>query len=135
MPEHRVRLELTAPIGTPLASGTLFGHLCWAWRERHGEVLTVWDPLRGIETEVRVSSPVFLNVSEEEPIPPVREHAPVVAEGGGAADLLEGLTPVAARRLSALPDAAITRAWAGLYEMTPDAMPNSTTRVTTTRVF
>ncbi len=38
-------------------------------------------------------------------------------------DLLERLTPVAARRLPALADAAISHAWAGLYEMTPDAMP------------
>jgi len=38
-------------------------------------------------------------------------------------DLVERLTPVAARRLPALADAAIAHAWAGLYEMTPDAMP------------
>jgi len=38
-------------------------------------------------------------------------------------DLLERLTPVAARRLPALADAPISHAWAGLYEMTPDAMP------------
>jgi glycine/D-amino acid oxidase-like deaminating enzyme len=38
-------------------------------------------------------------------------------------DLLERLAPVAARRLPVLADAAISHAWAGLYEMTPDAMP------------
>jgi sarcosine oxidase subunit beta len=38
-------------------------------------------------------------------------------------DVLERATPVAVRRLPALADAAITQAWAGLYEMTPDAMP------------
>jgi len=36
---------------------------------------------------------------------------------------LEKVTPVAVRRLPALADAAIAHAWAGLYEMTPDAMP------------
>ncbi len=38
-------------------------------------------------------------------------------------DVLGAVTPVAARRLPALADAAIVKAWAGLYEMTPDAMP------------
>lgn len=39
----RVRLHLKAPLGTPLSSGTLFGHLCWARREVSGEVaLTTW---------------------------------------------------------------------------------------------
>ncbi len=34
---HRVRIRLRAPLGTPLHSGTLFGHLCWAKRETEGE--------------------------------------------------------------------------------------------------
>ncbi len=38
-------------------------------------------------------------------------------------DLLERIAPVAARRLPVLADAGISTAWAGLYEMTPDAMP------------
>jgi sarcosine oxidase subunit beta len=38
-------------------------------------------------------------------------------------DVLEKIAPVAARRLPALADLAISTAWAGLYEMTPDAMP------------
>jgi sarcosine oxidase subunit beta len=37
--------------------------------------------------------------------------------------VLERIGPVAARRLPALSDASIAKAWAGLYEMTPDAMP------------
>lgn len=37
--------------------------------------------------------------------------------------VLEQIAPVAARRLPALSDASIAKAWAGLYEMTPDAMP------------
>lgn len=38
-------------------------------------------------------------------------------------DFLEQVTPVATKRLPVLADANITTAWAGLYEMTPDAMP------------
>lgn len=34
---RRIRLRLCAPLGTPMASGTLFGHLCWAFLDRHGE--------------------------------------------------------------------------------------------------
>ncbi|MEK0085285.1 hypothetical protein [Benzoatithermus flavus] len=33
---YRIRLRLEAPLGTGLTSGTLFGHLCWARRARHG---------------------------------------------------------------------------------------------------
>lgn len=49
MQYYRVRLALQGPLGTPLHSGTLFGHLCWAWRELKGEVsLTGWlDELPG----------------------------------------------------------------------------------------
>ena len=40
---HRVRITLKAPLGTPLTSGTLFGHLCWAKREADGEdALVAW---------------------------------------------------------------------------------------------
>ena len=39
----RVRLRLKAPLGMPLSSGTLFGHLCWAKRAADGEeALTGW---------------------------------------------------------------------------------------------
>jgi len=37
VPYYRVRLELEGPLGTPLHSGTLFGHLCWARRYLEGE--------------------------------------------------------------------------------------------------
>ncbi len=37
MPHYRVRLDLQGPISTPLESGTLFGHLCWALRLADGE--------------------------------------------------------------------------------------------------
>lgn len=38
-------------------------------------------------------------------------------------EFLEKMTPTAVKRLPALGDAGIAHAWAGLYEMTPDAMP------------
>lgn len=38
---RRIRLRLKAPLGTPLSSGTLFGHLCWARREAEGEAALV----------------------------------------------------------------------------------------------
>jgi sarcosine oxidase subunit beta len=38
-------------------------------------------------------------------------------------EFLERITPTAVKRLPALADAGIAHAWAGLYEMTPDAMP------------
>lgn len=39
----RLRLDPTAPFGTPPTSGTLFGHLCWAKRARDGqEALRAW---------------------------------------------------------------------------------------------
>lgn len=43
MPAYRIRLRLHGPLATPLHSGTLFGHLCWAKRLREGEAaLTAW---------------------------------------------------------------------------------------------
>lgn len=45
MPVYQVRLTLQSPIATPLHSGTLFGHLCWAWRELEpagGPALAQW---------------------------------------------------------------------------------------------
>jgi CRISPR-associated protein Csm4 len=42
-PLARIRLRLTAPLGTPLLSGTLFGHVCWALREAEGAAsLQAW---------------------------------------------------------------------------------------------
>lgn len=34
---YRVGVELLGPLSTPLHSGTIFGHLCWAWRALEGE--------------------------------------------------------------------------------------------------
>ena len=43
MPAYRIRLRLCGPLATPLHSGTLFGHLCWAKRLRESEAaLVAW---------------------------------------------------------------------------------------------
>ncbi len=34
---RRITIRLTGPLGTPFASGTLFGHLCWAFLDLRGE--------------------------------------------------------------------------------------------------
>ncbi|MGQ9917544.1 MAG: type III-A CRISPR-associated RAMP protein Csm4 [Bryobacteraceae bacterium] len=34
---YLVRIWLTGPLATPMHSGTIFGHLCWAYRYCHGE--------------------------------------------------------------------------------------------------
>jgi heterotetrameric sarcosine oxidase alpha subunit/heterotetrameric sarcosine oxidase gamma subunit len=101
--------HVTSSCWSPHLNSTIALAMLKRGRERHGEALIVWDPLRGIETEVRVSAPVFLDAPEEEPIAAVRDHAPVVASDGGAPDLLDGLTVSASDRvsLSQLPDAAV----------------------------
>jgi CRISPR-associated protein Csm4 len=39
----RVSLDARSPFATPPTSGTLFGHLCWAFRARHGQAaLQAW---------------------------------------------------------------------------------------------
>lgn len=40
-PLLRVRIVLGAPLGTPLTSGTIFGHLCWSIRSQDGEAVLV----------------------------------------------------------------------------------------------
>lgn len=43
MSAYRIRLRLHGPLATPLHSGTLFGHLCWAKRLRESDAaLTTW---------------------------------------------------------------------------------------------
>jgi CRISPR-associated protein Csm4 len=38
---HRLRLELRSGLGTPLAADTLWGHVAWGYRYRHGEAALV----------------------------------------------------------------------------------------------
>ncbi len=40
---YQIRLELLSPLATNLASGTIFGHLCWAYREKFSDAeLVKW---------------------------------------------------------------------------------------------
>ena len=78
-------------------------------RERHGETLVVWDGLRGIETEVTVCAPVFVDGSGAEPVLAERVSRPVIAGARGAADWLgEAGTLVEDKvTLMLLPDAPV----------------------------
>lgn len=43
MGDYLVRLRLEGPLGTPLISGTLFGHLCWAvWQTEGDDGVRAW---------------------------------------------------------------------------------------------
>jgi heterotetrameric sarcosine oxidase gamma subunit len=101
--------HVTSACWSPHLKSTIALAMLKRGRARHGDVLVVWDPLRGIETEVRVCSPVFLDAPKEDSVAVVREPAPMIPMGGGAADLLEGLTVSASDRvaLTQLPYAAI----------------------------
>ena len=58
MADYRVRLTLRGPLATPLHSGTLFGHLCWAWHYRDGETgLGRW--LEGLADDPLLISDAF----------------------------------------------------------------------------
>jgi sarcosine oxidase subunit beta len=50
-------------------------------------------------------------------------HEPSTFDTTVSWEFLETVTPGAIRRLPALANAVVTHAWAGLYEVTPDAMP------------
>lgn len=58
MAEYRVRLTLESPFSTPMHSGTLFGHLCWAWSHlRSPKDLSQW--LTGLSTDPFLISDAF----------------------------------------------------------------------------
>lgn len=54
---YKASLQLLGPVATRLLSGTIFGHLCWAWRDLKGEAsLVEWlDGFRGGGTAFLVS--------------------------------------------------------------------------------
>jgi CRISPR-associated protein Csm4 len=54
MPDYRVSLTLTGPIATPLHSGTLFGHFCWALVHLRGE-----DYLTALLSEIETKPILF----------------------------------------------------------------------------
>lgn len=85
MPFWRLTLRLQGPLGTPLTSGTLFGHLCWAMLRREGEaalerLLTAID---AGEHTLRLSDAV---PRDHLPRPLLRPHLPDESLGTAAAD-------------------------------------------------
>jgi len=77
-------------------------------RNRHGEQLVVWDPLRGIETEVVVCAPVFVAADRHGEAKIARDLEPVQLAAAVPPDLLAGLVcrvadRVALTQLSAAP--------------------------------
>jgi len=136
--EHLVGLRPVNPASRILAGGHLLkpgtdpnmandqGHVtsaCWSphlnstialamlkrGRERHGETLVVWDGLRGIETEVTVCAPVFLDALDGDGVTALRAHEPVSPVESEPLDLLDGLVASASDRvlLTQLPEASI----------------------------
>jgi CRISPR-associated protein Csm4 len=57
MPEYRIEIRLEGPVATPLHSGTLFGHLCWALRNDSEATLEAW--LSGLEESPFLISDAF----------------------------------------------------------------------------
>lgn len=80
MPLHRIRLRLDGPLGTPLSSGTLFGHVCWAMLRRQGEAaLEAWlAALSAGETRFLLSDAVPKGLLPR----PVLPQAPVAEQAG-----------------------------------------------------
>ncbi|RMF80840.1 MAG: hypothetical protein D6739_09880 [Nitrospirae bacterium] len=91
MQRYRLTLTPQAPVATPFHSGTLFGHLCWAYRYRHGEAaLLEW-------LETFRERPLLLSDAMPEgylprPVvaPPAGERREALAERLGRGDLVEG---------------------------------------------
>ncbi len=136
--EQLVGLRPVNPAGRVLAGGHLLvpgavptmandqGHVtsaCWSphlkstialamlrrGRERLGEVLVVWDPLRGIETEVTVCESVFLEAGDTVAGRQLRDHDPVLPADTAESDVLAGLIVSASDKvvLSLLPEAPV----------------------------
>ncbi|MBU4528446.1 MAG: sarcosine oxidase subunit alpha family protein [Hoeflea sp.] len=101
--------HVTSACWSPHLNSTIALAMLKGGRGRHGEVLIVWDPLRGVETRAIVGDPVLLSASDGGKAPATRAHPPVVAEEPRALDLLKGLTISAPDRadLALLPEAPV----------------------------
>ncbi len=82
MPDYVVRIRPRAAFGTPLHSGTLFGHLCWAWRHRRGEA-SLGDWLASLAEDPFLISDGMPRgrLPRPEMPPPRREGRPSLEEG------------------------------------------------------
>ena len=101
--------HVTSACWSPHLKSTIALAMLKDGRDRHGEILTVWDGLRGIETRAIVGDPVFIDTSSKSGARPVRADQPVLAANAGSPDLLAGLTVSACEQvtLTQLPDAPV----------------------------
>lgn len=99
MPHYRISLTLQSPLGTPLISGTLWGHLAWAIRLRDGEA-ALQDWLDGQE-----NSPWLFSSAQPEGLLP----RPMLAAAQGGAKVGASLEQLqrrkAARKRQTIPEA------------------------------
>lgn len=87
MPLHRFRLTLDGPLGTPLSSGTLFGHLCWAMLRADGEsALVRWlQDLRAGTHRCLLSDAFPRDLLPRPLLPPFRQPGDVATKDADAA--------------------------------------------------
>ncbi|MDP3526927.1 MAG: FAD-dependent oxidoreductase, partial [Hoeflea sp.] len=100
--------HVTSACWSPHLRSTIALAMLKGGRGRHGEILTVWDPLRGVETRAIVGDPVLLSADASK-ARPARDHSPVIAQAPRAPAWLDGLTTGAAERalLALLPAAPV----------------------------
>ena len=101
--------HVTSACWSPHLKSTIAFAMLKHGRMRHGEVLVVWDGLRGIETKVIVGDPVFVDTGVNGLALPEGAGQPVLAAEARSLDLLEGLTLGASETvlLAQLPDAPV----------------------------
>lgn len=119
----RVRLRLEGPLGTPLTSGTLFGHLCWAKRERESERALI-DWLNGLSDAPWALSDGF---------PAGFLPRPLLRPGSRRADGNEKMTPERLKRLEKKKQEAkwpwlLAEQWRDLRERMSDPLPENRTQ-------
>jgi len=101
--------HVTSACWSPHLKSTIALAMLKRGRERLGETLVVWDPLRGIETEVTVCAPVFLDGSGEGAMQAGRVFEPVIAAGPQVQDWLGAAGTIVADKvtLTLLPEAPV----------------------------
>jgi len=80
--------HVTSACWSPHLKSTIALAMLKRGRARHGERLVVWDGLRGIETEVMVCAPMFVDGSGEGVVQGGRVFEPVIAAAPQALNLL-----------------------------------------------
>ncbi|MBC7283641.1 MAG: sarcosine oxidase subunit alpha family protein [Hoeflea sp.] len=101
--------HVTSACWSPHLKSTIALAMLRRGRDRHGEILTVWDPLRGVETRAIVGDPVMLSGGDAGKARPARDYPPLTPPAPRAADWLDSLTVDADGRvrLALLPEAPV----------------------------